>query len=139
VTARPSSLHCPRTQAIPASRPGEEARPLEHVCLSRPMSAAGESRHNAQKRDSAIDLACVKRRKLKNEENNFSLIDRSPDSPSGFVLFAASLSAPGALMQVPARRDAALGCAASHSRRHCPFPRHIPQGAPRKYVLTRAL
>jgi hypothetical protein len=27
-------------------------------------------------------------------------------------LFAASLSAPGALMQVPARRDAALGCAA---------------------------
>ena len=27
-------------------------------------------------------------------------------------MFAASLSAPGALMQVPARRDAALGCAA---------------------------
>jgi hypothetical protein len=27
-------------------------------------------------------------------------------------LFAASLSSPGALMQVPARRDAALGCAA---------------------------
>jgi hypothetical protein len=27
-------------------------------------------------------------------------------------LFAASLSALGALMQVPARRDAALGCAA---------------------------
>src|ERR1700680_2765238 len=37
---------------------------------------------------------------------------RSPDSPSGPVLFAASLFAPGALMQVPARRDAVLGCAA---------------------------